>query len=185
MELTRRHVLAGAAGIAAAPLLPPISAQAAAPLAEKQAPSFYRYKVGDIQVTAFPTARTPFRSRNLYHQCQEGRGQARSRRPSCRRTCSRIYFTPLVINTGGKLVVLDTGNGALAFATSKGANGQFADQHGRRGLRPEGGRYGGDLALPWRSRQWAAECGWQARRSRTRKFWCRPTSGNSAWTTAR
>ncbi|MFX8782104.1 hypothetical protein ABTM76_19525, partial [Acinetobacter baumannii] len=50
MELTRRQVLTGAAGIAAAPLLPAIAANAAAPLAEKQAPSFYRYKVGDAQV---------------------------------------------------------------------------------------------------------------------------------------
>ena len=52
MELTRRHSLAGAAGIATAPLLPSVSAQAAAPMAEKQAPSFYRYKVGDVQVNA-------------------------------------------------------------------------------------------------------------------------------------
>src|SRR6266436_4394366 len=51
MELTRRNLLAGAAGIAAAPLLPSISANAAAPMADKQAPSFYRYKVGDAQVT--------------------------------------------------------------------------------------------------------------------------------------
>ena len=50
MELTRRHALAGAAALAAAPLLPTIAAKAAAPVAEKQAPSFYRYKVGDIQV---------------------------------------------------------------------------------------------------------------------------------------
>ena len=32
-----------------------------------------------------------------------------------------IYFAPLVINTGGKLIVIDTGNGALAKANSKGA----------------------------------------------------------------
>ncbi len=51
MELTRRHALAGAAAIAAAPLLPSMPAKAAAPVADKQAPSFYRYKVGDIQVT--------------------------------------------------------------------------------------------------------------------------------------
>jgi hypothetical protein len=51
MGLTRRNLLAGAAGIATAPLLPSILANAAAPMADKQAPSFYRYKVGDIQVT--------------------------------------------------------------------------------------------------------------------------------------
>ena len=52
MELTRRHALAGAAGIAATSLLPSTSAEAAAPPADKQAPSFYRYMVGGIQVTA-------------------------------------------------------------------------------------------------------------------------------------
>ena len=36
-----------------------------------------------------------------------------------------IYFAPLVINTAGKLVVLDTGNGPVANVNSKGANGQF------------------------------------------------------------
>jgi len=50
MELTRRHALAGAAALAASPLLPNSTAKAAAPLADKQAPSFYRYKVGEAQV---------------------------------------------------------------------------------------------------------------------------------------
>src|SRR5205085_11707394 len=50
MELTRRHALAGAAALAASPLLPAAPARAAAPLADKQAPSYYRYKVGDAQV---------------------------------------------------------------------------------------------------------------------------------------
>jgi hypothetical protein len=52
MKLTRRHALAGAAALAATPLLPRVPATAAAPAADKQAPSFYRYKVGDAQVTA-------------------------------------------------------------------------------------------------------------------------------------
>jgi glyoxylase-like metal-dependent hydrolase (beta-lactamase superfamily II) len=45
-----------------------------------------------------------------------------------------IYFAPLVINTGGKLVVLDTGNGAIAKANSKGANGLFADNMAAAGF---------------------------------------------------
>src|SRR4051794_1474195 len=52
MELTRRHALAGAAALAATPLLPTAPAGAAVPLADKQAPSFYRYKVGEAQVNA-------------------------------------------------------------------------------------------------------------------------------------
>src|SRR3954454_21523480 len=50
MELTRRHALAGAAALATIPMLRAMPAKAAAPMADKQAPSFYRYKVGDAQV---------------------------------------------------------------------------------------------------------------------------------------
>ena len=50
MELTRRHALAGAATLAATPLLR-APARAAAPVADKQAPSFYRYNVGDAPVS--------------------------------------------------------------------------------------------------------------------------------------
>src|SRR5258708_16912364 len=52
--LSRRAVLAGAASAAALPsfaLWSPQLARAATPAAGKQAASFYRYKVGDIEVT--------------------------------------------------------------------------------------------------------------------------------------
>ena len=61
MKLTRRHALAGAAAITAAPLFSSLQAKAAAPLADKQAPSFYRYKVGDIQVTVVSDGRNTFK----------------------------------------------------------------------------------------------------------------------------
>src|SRR5919198_1124201 len=51
-ELTRRHIVAAAATAAAgalAPIAPP--AHAATPLAGRQAPSFYRCKVGEFEVT--------------------------------------------------------------------------------------------------------------------------------------
>ena len=60
MQLTRRHALTGAAAIAATPLLPSRQATAAAPAADKQAPSFYRYKVGDIQVNVVSDGRFTF-----------------------------------------------------------------------------------------------------------------------------
>ena len=66
MELTRRHALAGAAAIAATPLLPTISAKAAAPAADKQAPSFYRYKVGDIQVNVVSDGNNVSADRQLH-----------------------------------------------------------------------------------------------------------------------
>ena len=48
-----------------------------------------------------------------------------------------IYFAPLVINTGGKLVVIDTGNGPVAKVNSKGANGQFVDNMAAAGFDPK------------------------------------------------
>ena len=48
-----------------------------------------------------------------------------------------IQFAPLVINTGGKLVVLDTGNGPGAFASSKGNVGQFASNMAAAGFDPK------------------------------------------------
>ena len=45
-----------------------------------------------------------------------------------------IYFGPLVINTSGKLIVVDTGNGPGAFTSSKGAAGQFASNLAAAGV---------------------------------------------------
>ena len=58
--LTRRTVMAGAAAAtgAAASLWRATFAHAGVPQAGKQAASFYRYKVGDIEVTASATAST-------------------------------------------------------------------------------------------------------------------------------
>ena len=88
MELTRRHALAGAAALAASPLLPNTSARAAAPHADKQAPSFYRYKVGDAQVTVISDGVNTFALGGyLRAQREEGRSQRRARKGlSCRRT---------------------------------------------------------------------------------------------------
>ena len=46
MNLSRRDTLLGTAAVAAAPLMTSTQVKAAAPAADKQAPSYYRYKVG-------------------------------------------------------------------------------------------------------------------------------------------
>ena len=53
-ELSRRTLFAGAAAVTAASALTPIcrSARPAAPLAGQANAGFYRYKVGDFEVTA-------------------------------------------------------------------------------------------------------------------------------------
>ncbi len=60
MELTRRHAMAGAAALALAPVVPVRFAEAAAPAAGKQNASFYRYKVGDAEVTVISDGASTF-----------------------------------------------------------------------------------------------------------------------------
>jgi glyoxylase-like metal-dependent hydrolase (beta-lactamase superfamily II) len=138
MELTRRHAMAGAAAIAAAPLLSSAPARAAAPAADKQAPSFYRYKVGDIQVTVVSDGKTvlPLED-SLVTNAKKEEVKAALEKGFVSPDVFTIYFAPLVINTGGKLVVIDTGNGALANVNSKGAAGQFAANMAAAGFDPK------------------------------------------------
>jgi len=138
MELTRRHALAGAAAIAATPLLPSMSVRAAAPVAEKQAPSYYRYKVGDIQVTVVSDGRNTFPLEDSFiTNAKKDEVNAALEKAFLPRDVFTIYFAPLVINTGGKLVVIDTGNGPVAKVNSKGAAGQFADNMAAAGFDPK------------------------------------------------
>ena len=127
MELTRRHALAGAAALAASPLLPVASAKAAAPIADKQAPSFYRYKVGDVLVTVVSDGVNTFPLGDSFvPNAKKEDVAAALEKAYMPKDKVSIQFGPLVMQTGGKLVVLDTGNGPGAFASSKGAVGQFA-----------------------------------------------------------
>ena len=138
MELTRRHALAGAAALAAAPLLPQAPANAAAPVADKQAPSFYRYKVGDAQVTAISDGVNNFALPDTFVlNVKKDEVNAALEKNFMPKDKMSIQFAPLVINSGGKLIVVDTGNGAAAFASSKGNVGQFAANMVAAGFDPK------------------------------------------------
>ncbi|HEY0567072.1 MAG TPA: MBL fold metallo-hydrolase, partial [Xanthobacteraceae bacterium] len=138
MELTRRHALAGAAALAATPLSPSMPVKAAAPVADKQAPSFYRYKVGDIQVTVVSDGRNTFPLEDSFvSNAKKEEVNATLEKAFLPRDIVTFYFAPLVINTGGKLVVIDTGNGPVAKVNSKGAAGQFADNMAAAGFDPK------------------------------------------------
>ena len=138
MEMSRRQALTGTAALAAAPLVDTRSAQAAAPVADKQAPSFYRYKVGDIMVTVVSDGKNVFKLEDSFipNARKEDVGAAleKAYMPSGMMT---IYFAPLVLNIGGKVVVIDTGNGALAKANTKGKVGLFADNLAAAGFDPK------------------------------------------------
>jgi hypothetical protein len=65
----------------------------------------------------------------------------------------RFPYTPIVINTGSKLVVMDTGTGEANLERSKGAAGQFHGNLKAAGIDTQSGRHRHYLALPRRSYQ--------------------------------
>jgi glyoxylase-like metal-dependent hydrolase (beta-lactamase superfamily II) len=117
MTTDRRAVIAGAATMAASAALP-LFAEAAAPLATTQAPGFYRYKAGDLQITAINDG---FFSRPLegfirnaeLATVQKVMGDA-----GLPTNAVPIPFTTLVVNDGRRLTLLDTGNGNSGAPTS-------------------------------------------------------------------
>ena len=138
MNVSRRHALAGAAAVASAPLLNAVPTRAAAPVADKQAPSFYRYKVGDAQVTVVCDGRFTFPlDEKFILNAKKDEVSAALEKAFLPSDVMTIYFAPLVINTGGMLVVLDTGTGPVGKVNSKGMNGLFADNMAAAGFDPK------------------------------------------------
>ena len=94
--------------------------------ADKQAPGFYRYKIGDIRVTVVTDGARTFPLPDGFvvnaSTAEINKALEAAFMPRDQMT---IVFNPLVIETGGKRVVVDTGNGEAAYAQSKGAVGQF------------------------------------------------------------
>jgi glyoxylase-like metal-dependent hydrolase (beta-lactamase superfamily II) len=126
IELTRRAALAGAGASALMPLVKTAPASAAAPIAERQNASFYRYNVGTHQVTVVCDGVSTVNLPDTYvanaTKDQVGKILAESQLPADKVTHT---FSPIVVNTGSKLVVIDTGLGPDQFAQSKGRTGQF------------------------------------------------------------
>lgn len=123
--MTRRGALAGATALAAGAALSPVIA--AAPPTGKQATGFYRYKVGSFELTVVtdgvrvaPLADSFVR--NAKKEEVSAALQAGFMAPNQLTT----PYNPIVVNTGSKLVLIDTGLGSTVFAQSKGALGQLA-----------------------------------------------------------
>jgi glyoxylase-like metal-dependent hydrolase (beta-lactamase superfamily II) len=109
--LTRRSLLAGSVLAAALPLRSN-SAAAAAPPAEKQTPGIYRYKIGTFELTALydgiwyrPISDKFIRNAPF--------GEVESALAEAFMPADKLAtpFTTLVVNTGKKLVLIDTGTG--------------------------------------------------------------------------
>src|SRR5262245_5031966 len=126
VNLTRRNLLAGAAAVSAlSPFAVPHS-YAKAPLAEKQNTGWYRYKVGGFEVTVVTdgSITNPLQDNYVGNATKSDVNAAlvANHLPPDKLTAS---YTPVVVNTGSTLVVIDTGLGPGMHQQSKGAVGQF------------------------------------------------------------
>ncbi|MDQ8731541.1 MBL fold metallo-hydrolase [Bradyrhizobium sp. LHD-71] len=125
-DLTRRSTLGVAAGAAALPLLAPMRAKASAPPVAKQVPGVYRYKVGDIEVTVVTDGgRTVPLPDTLVKNATKDQVNAALQAAFFEKDKFSFFFNPVVVNTGSKLVAIDSGNGPAAHEQSKGAVGQY------------------------------------------------------------
>ena len=108
MRITRRSVITGAAFAA----LAPAASLAAAPPSSVQAPGIYRYRLGDFELTAINDG-TWYRTiddsfiRNVPYPVVQNELMAGYLPANTVPT----YFTALLVNTGAKLVLIDTGTG--------------------------------------------------------------------------
>jgi glyoxylase-like metal-dependent hydrolase (beta-lactamase superfamily II) len=114
--LTRRSMMsatvAAAAGASLAPLAVPRPAHAVAPLVGKQAPSFYRYKLGDDEITVIHDGARTFPMPDTFvKNVSKDEALAAAEAAYMPKGMVTVPFNPTVINTGSKLVLIDSGYG--------------------------------------------------------------------------
>jgi len=129
-DVTRRNVFAGAA-LAVASASP---TQAAAPLSGKQAPSIYRYRVGDFEITALYDGvwYRPIDEKFIRHADYSDVRQAMS---DAFMPAEKLAtpFTTILVNTGKRMILLDTGTGGQIASTA----GAFAANLAAAGIDPK------------------------------------------------
>lgn len=141
-DMTRRSMMAGTTTATAAAMMGEFSwstpAHAAAPQIGKQATSYYRYKVGDFEVTVVADGVTRFKLPPTFVANVDAAEVKKALAANFYDT--EIFnnnYTPMVVNTGKNLVVIDTGTGEAGFNQSKGSNGQFLTNMAAAGIDPK------------------------------------------------
>jgi glyoxylase-like metal-dependent hydrolase (beta-lactamase superfamily II) len=140
-ELSRRSMLTGAVAATAASTVGPLaasSAMAAAPPVGKQNAGYYRYKVGTHEVTVVTDGVNRFRFPDTF-VANKTRDEVNAAWTALfgEKDQMVIPYSPIVVNTGSKLVVIDTGTSEANFERSKGAAGQFHSNLKASGISPD------------------------------------------------
>lgn len=112
MNITRRHGLAVGLGLATLSG----AARAAAPLAKMQAPSFYRTRVGDTEITMLNDGIGTRPLAGFVRNASDAELRQALGEAFLPNDVYTTNYTPMVINTGRKLILIDTGNGEFGSA---------------------------------------------------------------------
>jgi len=141
IDLNRRHLLAGAAVAGAASALTSLgasTARAAVPPAGAQAPGFYRYKVGAYECTSINDGARTFPMPDTFvRNVPKAEALAAADAAYMPPGMVTVPFNPQLINTGSKLILIDTGNGVANLAPSKGAVGRTLQNLAAAGVDPK------------------------------------------------
>lgn len=141
-ELTRRTVLTGTAAATAAAAVGPAAfttpAHAAAPAVGSQAPGWYRYKLGDFEITVVTDGVNRIAlPETLVVNMKKDDVNGALAAAFLEKDKLAIPYNPVVVNTGSKLIVIDTGTSEANFERSKGAAGQFLRNLAASGIDPK------------------------------------------------
>jgi glyoxylase-like metal-dependent hydrolase (beta-lactamase superfamily II) len=140
-ELSRRHLLAGAAAAGAATALTSLGAlpaRAAVPAAGAQAPGFYRYKVGSYECTSINDGARSFPLPDTFvTNVPKDEALAAADAAYMPKGMVTVPFNPQLINTGSKLILIDSGNGIANFEPTKGEVGRTLQNLAAAGVDPK------------------------------------------------
>jgi glyoxylase-like metal-dependent hydrolase (beta-lactamase superfamily II) len=140
-DLSRRHLLTAAAAAGAATALTPFggpAARAAVPPTDAQAPGFYRYKVGSYECTSINDGARSFPMPDHWvSNVPKEQALAASDAAYMPKGMVTVPFNPQLINTGSKLILIDTGNGIATYEPSKGAVGRTLQNLKAAGVDPK------------------------------------------------
>jgi glyoxylase-like metal-dependent hydrolase (beta-lactamase superfamily II) len=128
-DLTRRTVLAAAAATTTAAMAPAVMAVpacAATPPIGKQAAGYYRYMLGSFEITVVTDGvnRFPLPDDFVTNMKKEDVKAGLAAAYLDTDVFSTPY-NPIVVNTGSRLVLIDTGSGEATYNQSKGGYGQL------------------------------------------------------------
>lgn len=137
MDKFSRRALLGAAVATAAASAVGTPARAAAPQSGKQAPGFYRYRVGSIEITVVNdgVSRMPI-AEGFVENASKDDVNAALQAAFLEKDFYAGPYNPIVINNGAKLALVDTGTGEQAFKASKGLNGRLLLSLAAAGIDP-------------------------------------------------